>query len=641
MTIAAAERADTAAMDGGPSRGYGAGTGLTTLVLGSIGVVFGDIGTSPLYALKETFAGHHTIPVTPANVLGVLSLILWTVVLLVTVKYVLIIMRADNQGEGGSLALLARVNHLMQGSRWSYFITMLGIFAAALFYGDSMITPAISVLSAMEGLEVVTQSFKPFVVPLTMAILTVLFWVQKHGTGAVGVVFGPVMVFWFLMLAGLGLASIFETPGVLAAVNPMYGVRFIAADPQLAFLALGAVVLAVTGGEALYADMGHFGRYPIQLSWFAFVMPALLVNYFGQGALLLRTPAAIEHPFFKLGPDWAVLPMVILATLATVIASQAVISGAFSVARQAIQLGYLPRMNIVHTSSREKGQIYVPFTNFTLFVSVMALVAYFQSSSNLAAAYGLAVTGTMMIATILVAFVMVLDWKWPLIVVVVVIGILLAADIAFFMANAVKIPQGGWLPLIIAVASFTVLTTWKRGRQLVRDEQIRQSVPLSTVMGLSGPGIARAKGNAVFLTSAAEGVPSALLHNLKHNQTLHEKVLLTTVRTHDVPYVSDMRRIELTDLGGGFYRLNVNYGFMQTPDLPEALAACRGLGLDLDMMRTSFFLSRQIIVPKLNPGMMLWRERLFSLMALNAATATSFFRIPTERVVELGTQLEI
>ncbi len=612
-----------------------------TLVLACIGVVFGDIGTSPLYALKETFAGHHPIAVDTASVLGVLSLMLWTIILLVSVKYVGIIMRADNQGEGGSLALLARVNELIKGRRGATFVTLLGIFAAALFYGDSMITPAISVLSAVEGLEVITPQTKPFVVPITMAILAVLFLIQKHGTGRVGLFFGPVMVFWFLTLAVLGLAHIIGQPAVLKAVNPYYAYAFISADPMRSFLALGAVVLAVTGGEALYTDMGHFGRAPIRLSWFGFVMPALLLNYFGQGALLIDQPAAIANPFYRLVPEWAVLPMVVLATMATVIASQAVISGAFSVARQSIQLGYLPRMTIVHTSHHEQGQIYVPFTNWTLFLSVMALVLYFQSSSNLAAAYGIAVTGTMMIDTILVAFVMVLAWRWPWFAVTGIIGLLLLVDGAFFAANAIKIPQGGWFPLLIAAASFTTLTTWKRGRDLVRNEQIRQSVPLDMVMKLAGPRVSRAKGSAVFLASTAEGVPSALLHNLKHNQTLHERIMLTTVRTLDVPYVADGKRIELTELGGGFYRLIVNYGFMQTPDLPEALAACRVHGLEFEMMSTSFFLSRQIIVPKLRPGMAIWRERMFALMALNAATATAFFKIPTERVVELGTQLEI
>jgi len=647
MVMAMIEAPDSAAADGAtatvPRSASHASpaTKLPTLLLATIGVVFGDIGTSPLYALKETFAGHHPIAVNVDSVLGVLSLVLWTITLLVSVKYVSIIMRADNQGEGGSLALLALVTDLVRRKRLSFAVTLLGIFAAALFYGDSMITPAISVLSAVEGLKVIAPSLELFIVPITLAILSVLFLIQKHGTGAVGLFFGPVMVFWFLMLAALGVAKIIEVPAVLSAISPYYAYKFVAADPVKSFLALGSVVLAVTGGEALYTDMGHFGRRPIRLSWFGFVLPALLLNYFGQGALLLRDPKAIENPFYLMGPEWAVLPMVLLATLATVIASQAVISGAFSVARQAIQLGYLPRMNIVHTSRHEQGQIYLPFTNWTLYLSVMALVLYFQSSSNLAAAYGIAVTGTMMIDTILVAFVMALMWRWHWTVVTVVAGTLLLVDFAFFAANAIKIPQGGWFPLLIGFASFTVLTTWKRGRELVRDEQARQSVPLSTVMSLTGPGMPRAKGCAVFLTSASEGVPSAMLHNLKHNQTLHETVLLTTVQTLDVPHVPDSQRIELQELDGGFYRLTVKYGFMQTPDLPEALAACQKHGLKLDPMRTSFFLSRQIIVPKLHPGMVLWRERLFSLMALNAATATSFFRIPTERVVELGTQLEI
>jgi KUP system potassium uptake protein len=623
-------------------RGHEAGGKLPTLMIGAIGVVFGDIGTSPLYALKETLAGHHPIAVTAVSVLGVLSLMFWTLIMMVSVKYVAIIMRADNHGEGGSLALLARVTELMNGRRGASFITMLGIFAAALFYGDSMITPAISVLSAVEGVDIVTKELKPFVVPVTMAVLAVLFWVQKKGTGAVGMFFGPIMIMWFLVLATLGVVSIVENPSVLAAVNPIYGVQFIAERPMAAFLALGSVVLAVTGGEALYTDMGHFGRQPIRLSWFGFVMPALLLNYFGQGALLLREPEAIANPFYKLVPEWAVLPMVVLATMATVIASQAVISGAFSVARQAIQLGYLPRMKIVHTSDHESGQIYVPFTNLTLFISVMALVAWFQSSSNLAAAYGIAVTGTMMIDTILVAFVMALLWRWPMPIVIATIGLLLSMDLAYFSSNALKIPQGGWFPLVIAAASFVVLTTWKQGRHLVAKEQERQSLPLRTVLTIASANVPRAKGAAVFLTSSAEGVPAALLHNLKHNQTLHEQILLTTVRTRDVPYVREEERTDVLELGRGFYRLIIDYGFMETPDLPAALSNCaKQHGLKLNMMTTSFFLSRQIIVPKLHPGMAIWRERLFAFMALNATTAPSFFRIPTERVVELGNQLAI
>ncbi|EJW09814.1 Kup system potassium uptake protein [Rhodovulum sp. PH10] len=614
---------------------------LAGLLVSALGVVYGDIGTSPLYALRETFAGHHPIAVTADSVFGVLSLVFWTVMLLVTVKYVTIIMRADNHGEGGSLALLALVTDLTRGYRVSVPLTLLGIFAAALFYGDSMITPAISVLSAVEGLEVITPELGPYIVPVTAVVLSALFLVQRKGTGMVGLVFGPVMLVWFATLAVSGLNAIVATPDVLAALDPRWAVAFIAGDPLLAFFALGAVVLAVTGGEALYTDMGHFGRLPIRLTWFCFVLPALMLNYFGQGALLLQNPTAVENPFYRLFPAWLVPGMVVLATLATVIASQAVISGAFSVARQAVQLGLLPRMVIVHTSGDEAGQIYVPFTNWTLFLSVIALVVGFQSSSNLAAAYGIAVTGTMMIDTILVAFVMVLAWHWPRALVIALVGVLLVVDFAFFSANFLKITHGGWFSLFIAFLSFTVLTTWKRGRELVRKQLNRQSVPLDSVLRSLGPDISRARGTAVFLTASPDGVPPALLHNVKHNQTVHERVLLATIKTADTPYVAPAERLALADLGSGFYRLTVRYGFMETPDVPAALAACKAFGLDIDLMRTSFFLSRETIVPSLYPGMQLWRERLFAFMALNATRATVFFKIPTERVVELGTQLEI
>ena len=614
---------------------------LAGLLVTTIGVVYGDIGTSPLYAMKETFAGHHPMAVTSGNVFGVLSLVFWTVMLLVTVKYVLIIMRADNHGEGGSLALLALVTELTRGYRVAYPLTLLGIFAAALFYGDSMITPAISVLSAIEGLEVVAPELTAYVMPIAAVVLTALFAIQRHGTGAVGLMFGPVMCLWFATLAVIGIVNIGAAPEVLEAISPFYAVELIVIEPLMAFFALGTVVLAVTGAEALYTDMGHFGRFPIRLAWFAFVLPALLLNYFGQGALLLTDPLAIKNPFFRLFPDWMVLPMVALATLATVIASQAVISGAFSVARQAVQLGLLPRMVIVHTSDEAEGQIYVPFTNLTLYLSVMALVLWFQSSTNLAAAYGIAVTGTMMIDTILVTFVMLLLWRWHWAVVALLSGTLLLVDLAYFAGNIVKVFQGGWFPLFIGFLSFTVLTTWKRGRELVRKQLVAKSVPLDAVIHSLGPHVARARGLAVFLTATTEGVPAALLHNLKHNQTVHERTMLATVTTAETPYVPDSDRITLTDLGSGFYRLIIRYGFMQSPDVPAALAACRSCGLEFDLMRTSFFLSRETIVPSLYPGMARWREILFAFMALNATSATKFFNIPTERVVELGTQLEI
>ncbi len=612
-----------------------------TLILGAIGVVFGDIGTSPLYALKETMVGHHPIDVTADNVLGVLSLVFWAVMILVSAKYVALIMRADNRGEGGSLSLLALVTGITRGRRVGQLVTVLGIFAAALFFGDSMITPAISVLSAVEGLEVVTPAAKEYVVPITIVVLTGLFWIQKHGTGAVGLLFGPIMCVWFAVLAVLGVISIAETPQVLRAVDPSYAFWFIAAKPWSSFLALGTIVLAVTGGEALYTDMGHFGKFPIRLTWFGLVLPALLLNYYGQGALLLRDPATAQNPFYLLAPAWALVPMVILATLATVIASQAVISGAFSVARQSVQLGYLPRMSIVQTSDKERGQIYVPFTNLTLYLAVMALVLGFRSSSNLAAAYGIAVTGTMMIDTILVGFVALLLWRWKPWVVFPLIGAFLVVDFAFFSANIVKVAQGGWFPLAIGFLSFTVLMTWKRGRALLFREMRKQDVPVDDFVANIDPSIPRVQRAAVFLTARADGVPKAMLHNLRHNCILHKWVILTTIVTEEMPYVPDDERVALSTIGPGFYRLLVRYGFMEAPDIPAALVAAKKQGLPGDLGQVSYFVSRETILPSLQPGIALWRERLFALMSRNAQNATEFFKIPAESVVELGTQVEI
>ena len=613
---------------------------MSTLTMGAIGVVFGDIGTSPLYALKEIFNGHHPIPVTPANILGILSLIFWSIIVLVSLKYVAVIMRADNRGEGGSLALLALVTERAKNPRLAWVVTLLGIFAAALFFGDSMITPAISVLSAVEGLELVTPALKPYVIPITLAILTGLFLIQKRGTGAVGMFFGPIMVGWFAILGLLGVMEIAHNPTVLAALSPSYAYVFIVSHPGLAFLALGSVVLAVTGGEALYTDMGHFGRYPIRLAWFGFVMPTLVLNYFGQGALLLAEPEAIQNPFFHLAPDWALIPMLGLATVATVIASQAVISGAFSVARQSVQMGLLPRMQIVHTSGHEEGQIYVPFTNWSLYLAVVALVIGFKSSSNLAAAYGIAVTGTMLIDTILVAFVMVLMWRWHWSLVVAVAGFFLTVDIAFFAANAIKIPEGGWFPIAMALVSFTVLTTWRHGRRLVSKEMAKQSIPMEDFIKAIDD-VHRINGTAVFMTSSKEGVPPALLHNLKHNQVLHERVVLVTVQTTDTPHVNDFERIFMHRMGKGFMRLVVRYGFMESPDIPNILDQCKRLGERFDPMETTYYLSRETIVPSLNKGISPLRARLFALMSKNATSASDFFQIPTNRVVELGTQLVI
>ncbi len=614
---------------------------LPALMLGAIGVVYGDIGTSPLYALKETFAGHHPLPVIEANILGVLSVMFWTIMLLVSLKYVVIIMRADNHGEGGSLALLALVNELTaQRPKIKWFITTLGVFAAALFYGDSMITPAISVLSAVEGLDVVSHQFNSYILPITIIVLTGLFFIQKHGTGAVGAAFGPIMIFWFCCLAVLGALSIAQSPQVLWALNPVYAFRFLTADPRIAFLALGAIVLAVTGGEALYTDMGHFGKFPIRFGWFSFVLPALVLNYFGQGALLLQHPQAIENPFYLLAPAWALIPMVLLATAATVIASQAVISGAFSVANQSVQMGFLPRMEIRQTSDKAQGQIYVPFTNWTLYLAVIFLVFTFQSSSNLAAAYGIAVTGTMMIDTMLIAFMIVLAWRWPAPLAILLIAIFLAVDLTYFSANAIKIPQGGWFPLGIAALSFAVLTTWKRGRNLLFAEIARQSVPMQAIIdGVDD--MPRVDGTAIFLIPTSEGAPSAMLHNIKHNHVLHERNILLTVVVEDKPYVTKGNRLLIKDMGKNFYWVRVFYGFMDTPDIPAALEQCAIHGLPFDMMSTSFFISRALIVPSPNPGMMKWREQLFMALSRNAMNVADFFKIPANRVIEMGTRIEI
>lgn len=613
---------------------------LKGLVVGSIGVVFGDIGTSPLYTLQETFRGPHAMGVEPEKILGGVSLTFWTLMALVTLKYVSIIMRADNRGEGGSLALLALVTELTKKTKAASFVTMLGIFAAALFYGDSMITPAISVLSAVEGLDVVAPQFKSYVIPISIVVLCGLFWIQRYGTDLIGKLFGPIMCVWFAVIALLGIVNIIHEPSVLAAINPAYGVELLMRHPWESFLALGAIFLAVTGGEALYADMGHFGRFPIRLAWFFLVLPALILNYYGQAALLLSNPD-IKNPFYQLAPEWALVPLVLLATAATVIASQSVISGAFSVARQAIQLGYLPRMKLVHTSSSEAGQIYVPFTNLTLFVGVIGSVLIFQSSSNLAAAFGIAVCGTMIISTIMVCFVAVRLWKWPLWITYLVLGSLLLIDGLFLASNSMKLGQGGWFALAIAIASFTTLTTWKRGRVLLLEAIAQHSPSLSEFLRFKEPRALRVANTAVFLTSRPEGLPSALLHNLKHNQVLHERNLLVTVVTEEIPYVTDEDRVDLTDLGKGFYRIILHYGFMEQPDVPKALVKASHAGRVFDLDRMSFFVSRETIVPRLPPGMALWRELFFKLMLRNAASATDFFRIPAERVVELGTQLEI
>lgn len=613
---------------------------LSTLMLGAIGVVYGDIGTSPLYALKETFVGHHPLPVVAANIFGVLSLMFWTIVLLVSIKYVVVIMRADNRGEGGSLALLALASELnAERPKTKWLLAILGVFAAALFYGDSMITPAISVLSAVEGLNVIAPKLNSYIIPVTLTILTLLFLVQKRGTGMMGIAFGPIMIFWFSTLGVLGALSIAQSPEILWALNPLYAYHFLMLDPWLSFLTLGSVVLAVTGGEALYTDMGHFGKFPIRLTWFSFVQPALILNYFGQGALLLHSPHAIENPFYLLAPAWALIPLVLLATCATVIASQAVISGAFSVASQSVQMGFLPRMNIRQTSDKAHGQIYVPLTNWTLYFAVIYLVLTFQTSSNLAAAYGIAVTGTMMIDTILIAFVLI-AWRWSFWILTPLLSTFFLFDFAYFAANAIKIPQGGWFPIGIAIISFTVLMTWKRGRKLLFEEIARRAVPLKLFID-SANSIHRIQGTAVFLAGANEDAPAALLHNLKHNQVLHQRNVILTVVIEDKPYVTAGNRLLIDELGNDFYRVRIFYGFMDRPDVPAALAECGKQGLAFDMMSTSFFTSRALIVSAPNPGMMKWREKLFIALSKNAVNAADFFKIPTNRVVEMGTRVEI
>ena len=614
---------------------------LPPLVLGAIGVVYGDIGTSPLYALQATFNGSHPLPVVEANILGVLSVMFWTIMLLVSLKYVIIMMRADNHGEGGSLALLALVSEMTSHQpRLKWFLTVLGIFAAALFYGDGMITPAISVLSAVEGLNLVSAQFKSYILPITIIVLTGLFFIQKRGTGTVGMAFGPIMIIWFACLAVFGLISIAHSPQVLWALNPLYAWRFLSADPRIAFLSLGGIVLVITGGEALYADMGHFGKYPIRLAWFSFVLPALVLNYFGQGALLLHSPHAIENPFYLLGPAWTLVPMVLLATAATVIASQAVISGAFSIANQSVQMGFLPRMKIRQTSDQARGQIYVPFTNWTLYAAVVFLVLAFQTSSNLGAAYGIAVTGTMTITTILIAFLIIFFWRWPLLFSIPLVTILLIVDMTYFAANAIKIPQGGWFPIGVAVLSFTVLTTWKHGRKLLYDEIGRQSVPMQVIIdGITD--VPRVHGTAIFLTSMGEGAPSSLLHNLKHNQVLHERNVLLTVVVEDKPYVTKGNRILIKDLGKNFYLVKVFYGFMETPDIPASLELCATRGLSFDLMTSSFFISRVTIISTPKPGMVRWRERLFLTLYRSSMHAADFLKIPANRVIEMGTRIEI
>jgi KUP system potassium uptake protein len=629
------------------SHGHARGP-LHKLALGAIGIVYGDIGTSPIYAFRETFAGHHTLAPDQLHIYGVLSLIFWSMMIIVTTKYLSVIMRADNKGEGGSLALLALINRKLGGEkRWTAGIVLLGVFATALFYGDSMITPAISVLSAVEGLTTVEARFEPFVIPVAIGILVGLFAIQSRGTAKVGSMFGPVMMFYFVTLAVLGTMHIVDHPAVLwNTINPFNAVNFYVQEPLRAFIAMGSVVLAVTGAEALYADMGHFGRRPIRVAWIYFVMPALLLNYMGQAAMLMaQSPAeaveTVKNPFFYLAPDMLRLPLVLLATMATIIASQAVISGAFSVTQQAIQLGFMPRLRITHTSESAAGQIYIPTINWALMIMVIILVLTFRSSSNLAAAYGIAVTGAMLIDGVLIAVVLLTMWKWNRVLAYSLLAVFFTIDLLYFSANLLKVPDGGWFPLLIGAVAFTLLTTWAKGRKLMIDRMQEASLPMAIFIKSAAGSAARVPGTAVFMTSSGSGVPHALLHNLKHNKVLHERIILLTVRIEDVPYVAEDARLETHDYGSGFYRLKLRYGFMEEIDVPAALTNLKECGPVCRMMDTSFFLARQTLIASARPGMAIWREKLFAWMLRNAESAMEFFKLPTNRVIELGSQLEI
>ncbi|QMW24136.1 potassium transporter Kup [Sandaracinobacteroides saxicola] len=615
--------------------------GIAKMALGALGVVFGDIGTSPLYALRETFVGHHPLPVDAFHIYGIISVMFWTMMLIVTLKYVTIIMRADNRGEGGSIALQALLLRHGHGQWWAPLVIVLGVLATALFFGEIIITPAMSVLSAVEGLKTVEASLSPLVLPISVGILIALFLIQSSGTHKVGILFGPITLLYFIVLAVLGVLSIANNPDILGALSPHHAIAFFATDGLLAFLALSSVVLAVTGAEALYADMGHFGRNPIRVSWLTIVLPALMLNYLGQGAMLLDNPAAIKSPFFLLAPEELRLPLVILATLATIIASQAVISGAFSVTRQAVQLGFLPRLRIMHTSERSLGQIYVPVVNWSLLVLVIILVLSFRSSSNLAAAYGISVTGVMFISTCMLAILTLFIWKWPKWLAIPLVGLFFVVDGAFFTATLTKIPDGGWFPLMIGLIAFTMLTTWARGRQLMQKRLLESAMPMDVFIKSASRAATRVPGTAVFMTSTPEGVPHALLHNLKHNKVLHDRILILTVVIDEVPYVDLEDRIDVMPLGENFYRMIVRYGFMQEPDIPAALKIVENCGPKIKMMDTSFFLARQTLLASERPGMALWREKLFAWMLRNAESAMEFFRLPTNRVVELGSQVEI
>jgi len=621
----------------------GPGSARAALTLAALGVVYGDIGTSPLYAVKETFNPEHGIPLNAGNVLGGLSAIFWALMIVVSLKYVILIMRADNKGEGGIMALLALASGAVKDHpRWSATIMLLGIFGASLFYGDAVLTPAISVLSAVEGLEVGTAAFKPYVVPLALGVVIALFALQRKGSSVIGAVFGPVMVLWFLAIAAFGVAAILRVPAILEALNPVHAFRFVTQHGFASFVVLGAVLLAFTGAEALYADMGHFGRGPIRIAWFGLVFPALILNYFGQGALLITDPKALDNPFYLLAPAWALYPLVALATAATVIASQATISGTYSLTRQAIQLDYLPRMHVVQTSARERGQIYIPWANWALLLVIAAVIVGFGSSSRLAWAYGVAVTGTMLVTTILTFFLVRYGWGYPLWLCLAATGFFMLVDAAFFSSALLKVLQGGWFPVILGALVFTVMTTWRRGRVLAVAAQRRLALPLPAFLAsLAAHPPHRVPGTSVFMAGDPEGVPHALMHNLKHNKVLHERVVFLTVITRGTPTVPPEERIAVEPLGNGFFRLRVHFGFMDRPDVTASLALCKSCGFEFDLMQTTFFLSRATVVPTAADGMALWREVLFAEMARNARTAADYYNIPANCVIELGTKIEI
>ncbi len=615
---------------------------LPALTLGAIGVVYGDIGTSVLYAVKEVFGSGH-VPFTTDNVYGILSIFFWTMTVIVSIKYVALVLRADNNGEGGLVAMLALASQAIKDKpQLRRLLLIAGIFGTCLFYGDGVITPAISVLGAMEGLEVVSPAFKKYVMPLALVVLFCLFAVQKHGTGGIGKFFGPITLVWFAAIAVLGVLQITDHPEILKAISPHYALGFMWHNPGVAFVLLGAVVLCVTGAEALYADLGHFGKKPIRLAWFSVVMPALTLNYFGQGALLLKNPAAVKNPFYMMAPDWALIPLVALATMAAVIASQALITGAFSVTKQVIQLGYLPRLNVEHTSVKDTGQIYIAFVNWGLFVAIVLAVVMFRSSSNLAAAYGIAVTLDMLITTILTFFVIRYAWKYPLWLCISATGFFFVVDVAFFGSNMLKLLDGGWFPLLIGGAIFTLMMTWKDGRRLLNEKLKADAIDLSSFLEavfVSPP--ARVEGTAVFLTAEVGTVPNAMLHNLKHNKVLHENNLFVTVRNHEVPWIGMDKRLSIESLGHDCWQVVINYGFKNDPDVPKALQQIKGRGCELEAMTTSYFLSRDTVVPTIGAGMASWREKLFAQMHHNASGAADFLNLPNNSVVELGSKIEI